>query len=162
VKAFLRLKHKADESRDRLRWAWRGGMTSLADFGMPTGTTAVTLCIYAGTSALEYTVPGGANWRAVGARHAFSRKERFRYRDPTGTFDGIRTVVLRTGEDGRTKALMGKILVKGAGINLPNPTLPLTVHVTAQFVNSSNDVCFTSTFTGPKKSTSTAFKARSP
>ncbi len=158
LKASLRIKDNTDNNKDRLLWkSLKGQATTLADFGLPTGTTAFTLCIYAGTSALEYTVPGGANWTAIGEAHSFLRKERFRYKDMTGAFDGIQMVVLRSGFDGQAKAL-----VRGKGNNLPDPTLPFTLPVTAQLVNSSNNICYTTSFAMAKKNTSTIFRAKSP
>jgi hypothetical protein len=151
-RSALWLKHVSDDTKDKLRWGWRKGQTTtLSDFGVPTGTTAYTLCIYSGTSsALAYTIPGGANWTAIG-------HEGFRYRDKTAANDGIRRIVLKSGADGKSTAL-----VTGIGVNLPDPTLPFTLPVTAQLVTSSTNVCFTSDINAAKKNTMTLFKAKAP
>ena len=151
-RGVLRLKNVTDDTKDRLRWRWRRGQaTTLADFGVPTGTTSYTLCIYSGTSnALAYTAPGGANWSAIGTKG-------FRYKDKTAANDGLRRIVLRSGVDGKSRAL-----VRGLGTNLPDPTLPLDLPVTAQLINSDTSTCFTTSFSTAKKNTSTLFRARSP
>jgi len=74
-----------------------------------------------------------------------------------GSADGIRRLVLRSGADGKTKAL-----VRGQGAKLPNPTLPLALPVTAQLVNSSNSICYTSSFAVANENTLTLFNAESP
>jgi cysteine-rich repeat protein len=151
-RSVLRLKNVTDDTKDRLRWRWnRGQATTLADFGTPTGTTSYTLCIYSGTSsALAYSVPGGANWSAINTKG-------FRYKDKSAANDGIRRIVLRSGADGKSKAL-----VRGLGVNLPDPTLPLDLPVTAQLVNSDTTTCMTSTFSTARKNTTTLFRARTP
>ena len=42
-------------------WKWiKGAATTIAEFGLPTGTTAYTLCLYAGTAALgDATIAAG-------------------------------------------------------------------------------------------------------
>ncbi len=151
-RGVLRLKNVTDDTKDRLRWRWRRGQaTTLADFGVPTGTTSYTLCIYSGTSsALAYTAPGGPNWKAIGTKG-------FRYKDKPATNDGIRRIVLRSGVDGKSRAL-----VRGLGTNLPDPTLPLELPVTAQLINDETSTCMTTSFPTAKKNTTTLFRARSP
>jgi hypothetical protein len=52
--------------------------------------------------------------------------------------------------------------VRGEGVDLPNPTLPLALPVTAQLLNSSNTICYTSSFAAARKNTPTLFKAKTP
>jgi hypothetical protein len=132
----LLIKNVSNDARDRLTWRWqKGAATTLADFGAPTGTTAYALCLYAGTStaaiAAADIAPSAKLWSAKGTRG-------FRYRDPSGSSDGIRKVILEAGVAGKAK-----VVVRGEGANLPAvPAGPLPLAVTAQLVNNATDVCF--------------------
>ena len=56
-----------------------------------------------------------------------------------------------------------KELVKGKGSNLPDAlTVPLTLPVTAQLVNDTNSICYTTQFATAKKNIGGKFKAKSP
>lgn len=151
-KGLLLIK-SGNPSKDKLAWKWiKGEATSLDDLGTPTGTTAYTLCVYAGTAVaeLEATIPGGPNWKPIGSKG-------FKYKDASGSGDGIQKALLKSGAAGKAKAQ-----VKGKGPNLPDPMLPFTGTVTAQLVNDENDVCFTTTLGTVKKSSATQFKGKSP
>ena len=153
AKSALIMKHNpSKDAKDALIWKWRKSQaTSFDDLGLPTGTTAYTLCVYSGASSvLAYTIPGGASWMAI-------RAKGFKYRDQAATADGISGVVLKSGADGKAEAL-----ATGKGPNLPDPTLPVTLPVTTQLVNSSNNICYTSTFATANKNTLTVFTAKSP
>jgi hypothetical protein len=151
-KAALKLKDNAVGSKNQLLWKWRKGQaTSLGSFGTPTGTTSYTLCVYVGTAAATaYTVPGGAHWTTLGTTG-------FKYKDPSGTAAGIQKVILKSGADGKAQ-----VLVRGRGDNLPNPTLPVALPVTAQLVNSATNVCYTSTFATATDNRATLFQAQAP
>src|SRR5262245_58251748 len=122
--------------RKRLAWTWlKGAATTLDSFGAPTDSTAYALCIYAGTSSAavaEIDVAASATlWHPTSTSGC-------NYRDPHGTSDGIRNVILKAGTAGEAKAL-----VRGGGANLPSvPAGPLPLPVTAQLVNSATGVCF--------------------
>ena len=122
--------------RKRLAWKWlKGAATTLESFGAPTDSTAYALCIYAGTSTAavaEIDVAASATlWHPTSTAG-------FNYRDPHGSSDGIRNVILKAGTAGEAKAV-----VRGGGANLPSvPAGPLPLPVTAQLVNSATGVCF--------------------
>jgi len=140
-------------TKNKVVWQWRKGQaTTIADFGLPADTTDYLLCIYSGTGASGYAIPAGANWGPLGTKG-------FKYKDGTAAADGIGKVVLKSGDDGKAQ-----MQVSGKGPNLPDATLPLALPVTAQLVNSSNDICYTSTFAAATKNTSAGFaaKAESP
>src|SRR5262249_18379814 len=139
---ILILKNKSPDAKDKLIWKWiKGQATDQEDFGVPTGTTQLALCIYAGTvsATADYVVPGdAAKWSAIGTQG-------FKYNDATGTNDGITKVLLKGGADEKSKCL-----VKGKGANLDDlalETLDDNGLVTVQLVNDSTSVCFESTFT---------------
>ena len=46
--------NNGNDAKDKLRWKWGGGdATTLADLGVPTGTTTYALCIYAANDLIE-------------------------------------------------------------------------------------------------------------
>ena len=151
-KGLLLYKDKTPNSKDKLVWKWiKGQATTLGDLGNPAGTTAYTLCLYAGTATAEATVPPDATkWKPIGTKG-------FKYKDKPGTADGITKVILKSGAANKSKAL-----VKGKGENLPDLTTPFDTPVTAQLVNSSNHVCMTNTFTTAKKNETGFYKAKAP
>src|SRR5262245_39528822 len=121
-------------THNRLAWKWlKGAATTLESFGMPTDSTTYALCIYAGTSAAAVAeidiAPSATLWHPIATTG-------FRYRDPSGSSDGIREVVLKAGAAGVAKAV-----VRGRGANLTVPAGPLPLPVTAQLVNSATDGC---------------------
>jgi hypothetical protein len=63
--------------------------------------------------------------------------------------------VLRSSDSDLARAKL-----KGKGGTLPDPALPLTPPVTAQLINSSNGVCFESTFADLRINDGTRVKAR--
>jgi cysteine-rich repeat protein len=136
-KSLLLLKNNSDDQKDKLVWKWlKGAATTLADLGLPTGTTNYTLCLYSGTSSATVALPAGPNWTPLGTKG-------FKYKDPAGSPDGAQKATLKSGAAAKAKAL-----VKGKGTNLPDlvgaPALVLPV--TAQLVNDANSVCFGGAF----------------
>jgi hypothetical protein len=141
-KTILLLKNdSSNDVRDKLIFKWvKGEMTDINDFGAPTGTTAYALCVYAGTSSAAIVdadiAPNAVFWTMTIAG--------FKYKDLNGTSDGVQKIILKSGGAGRAKALL-----KGKGINLPDPPAgPFTTPVTAQLVNSSNNVCYEGVYSG--------------
>jgi len=154
AKGGLLLKNSMDDSKDKLVWKWlKGDATTLADLGTPTGTTAYALCIYSGTSGAaiaEADIPPSASlWTAAGTKG-------FKFKDPSGTPNGVQKALVKSGDAGKAKAL-----VKGKGTNLPDPTMPLTLPITVQLVNSNN-VCFETDFASFIKNDAGQFKAKTP
>lgn len=141
-KSILLVKNdNSDDTKDKLIWKWiKGDMTDINDFGAPTGTTAYALCVYTGTSAAAIIdadiAPSATFWTMTATG--------FKYKDPGGMSDGITKVILKSGAQGKAKAL-----VKGKGGNLPDPPAgPFAEPITAQLVNSSNNVCYQGVYSG--------------
>jgi len=112
-------------TRDKLIWKWtKGEATSGLDFGDPTGgDTTYTLCVYgqvAGTAqlALQAQVPAGGSCDGAPCWQATSKG--FAYRDSAGAADGIKKITLKSGAAGKAK-----IIIKGGGVELDTPPLPL-------------------------------------
>ena len=130
LKSMLVLK-RSDDTRGKLVWKWiNGDQTSLEDFGMPTGTTSYALCVFAG--------PTNTAIRQIQTQYdSFSFWSAISTRGYDYWYSGDK-VILRAGDQGEAKALMR--------VSGPNPTLKLPLPVTAQLINSANDICFESVY----------------
>ena len=119
------------------------------------------MCIYDGNDALvaQASAPAGGTcgttpcWKGLG-NPAGSRG--YKYKDGDRTPDGLLKVVLKPGSDQEPK-----IVVKGKGANLPDPTLPLSLPVRAQ-LQAGNRQCWTSTYDSPgvQRNDASQFRAR--
>ena len=139
---MLTLKDNADDdAKDQLLWKWQKGQsTALADFGAPQTTADYTLCLFAGTASAVLAVASvpadGVKWQPAGSKG-------FKYADKLGAAAGIQKLNLKSSADDKAK-----VLVKGKGINLPDPgaldtvTAPLRV----QLINDETAVCWESNF----------------
>jgi hypothetical protein len=144
LKSILILKDDtSDDAKDKLIYKWiKGQATDQDDFGMPTGTTNYALCLYAGTTQ---TLIAEANVLADSTKWAPISTKGYKYKDKDGTSDSIQKVILKGGDPDKAKAL-----VKGKGAGLPDPVLGnVPLPVVAELVNSSNNICFGSTFDSP-------------
>ena len=140
-------------AKKKLTWKWtKGATTSDSDFGQPTGTTAYTLCVFAGTAnALVGGMDIPANsqkWQSI--------VRGFKYKDTTGTPDGITKAALISGAANKSK-----ILMKGKGPNLGLDAPAYDLPVLVQLSDSSNGVCWSATFDAAAviRNQSGAFKA---
>jgi hypothetical protein len=144
--------HATNHAKDKLTWKWlKGAATTSGELGSPTSTTTYTLCLHAGSGVASVALPAGSKWRTLGTRG-------FKFKDPSGTHDGARTALLKSGTAGKAKAL-----VMGKGPNLPDTLVPmLSLPVTAQLVNDTNGTCFEATYGAADviKNDSTQFKAK--
>lgn len=155
-KSALLIKSSDPDTKDKLIFKWlKGEATTVEDLGTPAGTTSYALCIYAGTAAIAVaTIPPSATlWSPTGSTG-------FKYKDASGSADGIQKIGLKSGAAGKAKALL-----KGKGANLPDPPAgPLALPVTAQLVNDANAVCYEGVFDSAsvKKNDAQQFKAKTP
>jgi cysteine-rich repeat protein len=154
--AQIQIADKTPDSKDRLLWKYgKGAATTVGDFGTPLTTTEYFLCIYANNTLVEKTKipPGGL---CAGKACWSAKTTGFKYKDKDLTPDGIQQVVLKAGLAGKTK-----IQVKGTGVNLPTPTLPLSLPVKVQLKNS-NGVCWEANYAAPAlKNTTGLYKDKS-
>ena len=140
-RSLLVMKSKPDAADDRLIWKWvRGESTAAAEFGDPTTSTDYALCLYGGTSGAlipqgEFQVPANAvNWSTTNTG--------YKYDDPAASADGMRRTLLRGSDQARAK-----ILFKGQGTSLPEPTIPFapsSFPVIARLIGTN--VCWESRF----------------
>jgi hypothetical protein len=154
--------------RDRVTWTWgKGSATTGADFGDPLAADDYTLCVFDGPNPfprllLHATAPAGDDcgsamscWTARGAGSSTSG---FTYTDRSSLDpDGVKSVKLRAGTDGRARAS-----VKGQGENLEMPSsLDVSLPVTVQ-LRGRNGACFESKFDSARQSRPDLFRAVSP
>ncbi len=155
-KGTVKLTDKSPDKKDQLNWKYvKGAATTLADFGDPTTTTDYTFCVYDSSAApqpilLAHAPAGGTCgtkpcWKTI--------KGGFKYNDKLFTPDGLQQILLKSGP--ATKA---KILVKGKGVDLPMPALPLTTSVTVQ-LKSESGVCWEAHYSTVKKNFAEQFRA---
>jgi hypothetical protein len=138
-KALVVLKDRTDDNKDLLLWKWlKGGATDATEFGDPVTTHAYELCIYDGGGLVaSASAPAGANWSA--------KTTGFKYRDPAGSSDGLQTIILKAGADGKAK-----IVVRGKGMNVDMPNLALlTSPLTVQIKRAGGTVCWGATYSFP-------------
>jgi hypothetical protein len=138
-KALVVLKDSTDDNKDLLLWKWlKGGATDATEFGDPVTTHAYELCIYDGGGLVaSASAPAGANWSA--------KTTGFKYRDPAGSSDGLQTIILKAGADGKAK-----IVVRGKGMNVDMPNLALlTSPLTVQLKRAGGTVCWGATYSFP-------------
>lgn len=140
AKGLLLVKDNSDDTRDKIVWKLtNAATTSQTDFQDPTATTTYGLCLYQ-NGALTHGItipPSGTLWAPISTVG-------FKYRDTALSAQGVQRVILRGSDDNRTK-----IIVKGKGTGLPDPTPPLTEPVLVQFVNSDTGLCWEGTYATP-------------
>jgi hypothetical protein len=157
LKGTVTLKDRSPDKKDALNWKYiKGAATTVADFGDPLTSTDYTFCVYDQSATAQPIllahVPAGGTcgtkpcWKAI--------KGGFKYNDKLFTPDGVQQVLLKSGV--ATKA---KILVKGKGVDLPMPTLPLTPTVTVQ-LKSETGVCWEARYSNPQKNLAEQFRAK--
>jgi FG-GAP repeat protein len=112
----LALAYKRDTPyTDVLQWKLlHGPELHRADFGDPLSATGYTMCVYddGALSAAAYVVPDFSRW-------ALSGTDAYKYLDKSKVafVDGVQQVQLKGGAAGKAK-----ILLKGRGDDLPDPT----------------------------------------
>ncbi len=143
-KSQLVLKNRLNDNSDSVTWKFaRGEATTLADFGNPLADGTYRFCVYddvgLGTK-LWAAIPEGGT---CGAKPCWKAKgnKGFSYTNGAATHDGIRSINLTAGVDGKAA-----ITVKGRGANLRGPDLPFgQMPVRAQLI-AGNDVCWETEF----------------
>jgi cysteine-rich repeat protein len=152
-KSLLLLK-QAGGGKDKLLWKWiKGAAIAPAQLADPTAGADYALCVYAGGALIAGAdLPAGVRWTANASG--------YKYSDPSGSPDGIFKALLKSGASGKAK-----VLVKGKGNNLPDPSLgALAMPVQAQLVNTDSGFCVGASYTAANVVTSgaTVFKVKAP
>jgi acid phosphatase type 7 len=144
VRGKLTIRENPNVNSSRWSWKWKGGTIDPMDVGDPTGETDMAVCVYdaAGTLVGGALPHGVAEWRVA--------SRGFEYKDPNVLRHGFQKIRIRTG----TPSLNAYVQAKGKGALIGNPTLPVTLPVTAQLVNLDNGKCWASQFTTTRKNLS--------
>jgi len=161
--ALLTLTDRPVDSQDKAGWTWtKGQATSVFDFGDPRAATGYKLCIYDqfygdgyDRAILAAEIPAGGScdgkpcWQGTNTG--------FKYKNKSGTPDGIQAIVLKAGPDGKAK-----ITVKGKGDHLQMPSLPLDMTISPLLVQvqAANGQCWQAQYVSAFKNTPISFKAR--
>jgi hypothetical protein len=143
---------------DRLVWKMRKvDATTPADLGDPLSDTGYTLCSYDATGEIitAHLVPSaGTCGNGKPCWKTFSRG--YKYRDRESTPDGIFAAKLQSGEAGKAK-----LQVKGKGVLLGVPALPVgPLPITVQLIADSG-ACWEALYSAAAKNDAGGFKARS-
>jgi hypothetical protein len=111
-----------------------------SDFGNPTTTATYTTCVWDGSTLIaQLKTPPGSNWQSISTQG-------YKYLDPTFASDGLKLVKVLGGPSGTPKKT--RVVVKGKGVNLADPTIPVSspVNITAQVIDSDTGICFGQSF----------------
>lgn len=147
-------------TKPKLKWQWINGQaTDLADFGDPFVGDRYSLCLFdesGPTPQLAFraaTRAGLCNgtpcWRTAGASS-------FKYKDREQAPDGLDTLLLKSGGDGKAK-----VLATGRGSELPLPVLPLGLPARMQ-LQAENGQCWEARYfeVGTSRNNEQEFKAK--
>jgi len=160
----LQFKNKEKDAGDKVLWKlFRGGGVSEEELGDPQGTSDHALCLwdvsdeeprllFRATAPAGGTCNGADCWQHAGPITL--------YKDVERTPDGIKGLVVRAGEPGRSQvALKGKGETLGARPN-GTPVLPLELPALAQF-QIRGGACWQTRYTqdGVKRNDDAKFKA---
>jgi cysteine-rich repeat protein len=141
---------------DKVQWKWRStASVDKTDFGAPTSTTDLTLCVYdQGGLMLAATAPGGGT--CAGKPCWVELLSGYRYVDRDASPDGLLKVQARM-----SKLALPKITVKGRGASLKMlRRLPLSGTVTVRLKRNDGPACWESVYTTPGLNDPAQFKAR--
>lgn len=153
AKSKLLLKNKDPNTKDKAKWLWaKGGATLATEFGDPSATSTLTVVITGANGVFKsFSLPPGAPWESKGEKG-------FKYIDKSGINDGAAKVVLKAGEDGKTKVVF---LAKGLGVEMPDLG-GLASPVSVRLESDESSVCWESVLAIPTKSTAELWKATAP
>jgi cysteine-rich repeat protein len=159
MKALLKIKDKAKDKGDSLKWKWTKGQAT-TDFGDPLNTDAYDLCIYhdSGAQPLLAGVRAPAGGTCDG-KPCWSAKRGgvFKYKNKTGVPSGLTKLVLKPGTDGKAKV---GAKAKGTELTLPMLPLPTPVLVQLHRVAEGQTDCWEATYSNPDANESGKFKAK--
>ncbi len=160
-KGALGLVDVRGHGRDRLRWVWRGEGTTLEEVGDPLTADSLALCLYDQSRGLPETLTFSAAAPAGGTCGKRACWRRFgdkmlRYRDRSGTPDGLTEILLHAGHDRRAK-----LSVRAEGRNLSLPDLPHALPALIQ-LQSTSGACWEAEIREPQvlRNTRSHFLAR--
>lgn len=160
-KASLALRAAApDPSKASLVWTWaKGSAVDLGDLGDPVSGTDYALCLYDdlthGGRVRAYTIvahggtcAGSACWKTA--------KGGFKYGNKSLSPNGVKEFSLKSGSAGKAQ-----FKVKGKGVELALPPLPLTLPARVQLRRSGSSACWETSFATASQNDELTFKGKS-
>lgn len=164
AKSSLQVKALAgDPSRNALSWKWVNADTVPPfAFGDPTlSGNDFTLCLIDNrggqpTLLTSATAPGGSSCGTKPCWKLGVTQTSASYKSKTLTPDGLSSMSVKAGLPRKAS-----IKVKGKGALLDLPSLALTTPVTVRVLRKDTSTCWEATFSTPKTTTATQFKAKS-
>jgi hypothetical protein len=157
LRSKILIKDTTPDDVDKAIWKWiKGQAVATADFGDPLATDDYAFCVYDNTGlVMEMAAPAGGTcgtrpcWKALNGKG-------FKYVNKLGTPNGMTKLLLKAGGAG-----LSKVVMKGKGVNIPIPTLPLTLNVQAE-IRGANGECWSTihTLTGTTRNDGTQFKSK--
>jgi hypothetical protein len=163
AKATLDVKDNAVDTRDLLKFTWKGGPVLFPALGDPIQTTHYELCVYDANGIRHavgvppgFTPPLGPGWRLLGTA---TNPKGYRYKDLAADVMGVKEVKVQASSIDRATAK-----VNAKGLQVPDPTPPpYTLPVTAQLYSSSG-TCWEAVFDTPttKRNELGLFKGKLP
>ncbi len=142
-RAGILIRDYTNSARDlfRVKLARNNPPRTGSELSNPTATATFTVCMWHNSALIAQLVaPPGANWSALKGNRGY------RYFDSTLAQDGLRSMLVRAGRSGAPRKT--SVLVRGQGLNLPDPALPLSspVNVTVQVIDTGSGICFRQSF----------------
>jgi cysteine-rich repeat protein len=157
-KAYVQLKDRPLDKYDSLIWRWsKGQLTTIDDFGDPLRSTRYALCLYDQAADPQPRLhialsPGGT----CSAKPCWKTTHSgFRYRSRKGGNQGVRSIALVRGVDGKAH-----VSFSAKGEHLPLPALGFSPAVSVQLRNSTG-ACWGATYSAALKNDATQLRAKS-
>jgi hypothetical protein len=119
----------------------------------------LSLCLYdtpGGTPTFRLDATAPADGICAGKPCWKETRTGFKYKSKDLMPDGLQKITLKEGDTGKAK-----IAVKGKGLNLGLPSLPLSPPVRVQLKRSDGSACWDATFSNPVANDTGRFKAKS-
>jgi hypothetical protein len=153
----LQLRDKDPDTGDAVGWKWaKGEATTFAELGAPLTATDYLLCIYDAGRGLVSSARAPAAQHCAGKTAWSGGLTGYKYKCKDGTPEGVTGLALRFGDTGRPK-----IMLKGRGVALQAPALPMVPPVTVQLRNSGGS-CWEAVYgASPAKNGPTQYQAKS-
>jgi hypothetical protein len=142
----------------KISWKWRGTITDRFDFGPPTSTSDLTLCIgtTSGDLLLDAVVPHGGLCRGVPCW--IPKPDGYDYKNLDRTPDGLERITLRSSP----VPDRARLKVKGRGPNLTLVGPPYTAPLRVRLVRTDDPgTCWEGAYGSALRNDTTTFKAQS-
>jgi hypothetical protein len=153
-KSILSVKNLVDDTLDSLQWKLINTTGAQSDFADPTGDGDYSLCVYENGTHIAgaHVASSASKWLPISTKG-------YKYSDSLGDSSGIRKTLLKGSAGSKSK-----ILIKGAGANLPDPDInAISTPVQVRLHNADNPAaCWEADFSNIAKNSSELLKMKLP